>query len=226
MRRSRTRRSSDAGTSCAIGSPAEREFLAWRSGLEAARRAWQATPEHSRNDALLMGAALTQAQSWLAKRSDDFPTADRDFIDLSRKRGATSGDCGACGRSFACCLVGIMAGLVVLMSGGIKERVPAGSRFAALHGRECLDRTCSSHEAERALKPRRPFSECAKDCPEMIVVPAGEFVMGSPATESGRYHNEGPQHKVTIARPFAVVQVRGDVRRVGRLRLGWRMPSG
>ena len=28
--------------------------------------------------------------------------------------------------------------------------------------------------------------------------------MGSPATEKGRYTNEGPQHKVTIARPFAV----------------------
>jgi hypothetical protein len=30
---------------------AEREFLAWRSGLEAARRAWQATPDASKYDA-------------------------------------------------------------------------------------------------------------------------------------------------------------------------------
>ena len=36
---------------------AEREFLAWRTGLEAARRAWQATPDSSKNDALLMGVA-------------------------------------------------------------------------------------------------------------------------------------------------------------------------
>ena len=34
---------------------AEREFLAWKSGLEAARRAWQAAPANSKNDALLMG---------------------------------------------------------------------------------------------------------------------------------------------------------------------------
>ena len=33
---------------------AEREFLAWRTGLEAARRAWQSTPDSSKNDALLM----------------------------------------------------------------------------------------------------------------------------------------------------------------------------
>src|SRR4029077_4078340 len=38
----------------------EREFLAWKSGLEAARRAWLATPDKSKNDALLMGFALTQ----------------------------------------------------------------------------------------------------------------------------------------------------------------------
>ena len=38
----------------------------------------------------------------------------------------------------------------------------------------------------------------------MIVVPAGSFMMGSPSTEKGRYDNEGPQHLVTFARPFAV----------------------
>jgi formylglycine-generating enzyme required for sulfatase activity len=59
-------------------------------------------------------------------------------------------------------------------------------------------------ERERALQPGKPFRECAKDCPEMIVIPAGSFMMGSPMTEQGRYDNEGPQHKVTIAKPFAV----------------------
>ena len=38
--------------------------------------------------------------------------------------------------------------------------------------------------------------------PEMIVVPAGEFMMGS--REGEGYGTEHPQHKVTIARPFAV----------------------
>ena len=52
---------------------------------------------------------------------------------------------------------------------------------------------------ERVLKPGDAFRECAKDCPEMVVVPGGEYMMGSP-----RFRNEGPQHKVTIANPFAV----------------------
>jgi formylglycine-generating enzyme required for sulfatase activity len=36
---------------------------------------------------------------------------------------------------------------------------------------------------------------------EMIAIPAGEFVMGSPNTEAGRSPDEGPQHPVAI-RPF------------------------
>ena len=33
---------------------------------------------------------------------------------------------------------------------------------------------------ERALAPGTSFMECASGCPEMVVVPAGSFVMGSP----------------------------------------------
>jgi formylglycine-generating enzyme required for sulfatase activity len=56
---------------------------------------------------------------------------------------------------------------------------------------------------ERALKPKDTFREC-ESCPEMVVAPAGAFTMGSPESEPGRYGNEGPQHVVTISRPFAV----------------------
>jgi formylglycine-generating enzyme required for sulfatase activity len=48
----------------------------------------------------------------------------------------------------------------------------------------------------------RSFRDC-RGCPEMIVVPGGTFLMGSPASEQGRDAIEGPQHKVTIGR-FAV----------------------
>jgi formylglycine-generating enzyme required for sulfatase activity len=57
---------------------------------------------------------------------------------------------------------------------------------------------------ERTLKPLARFRECAKDCPQMIVIPAGRFQMGSPPSEKGRYPDEGPQHEVVLPRPFAV----------------------
>ncbi len=51
------------------------------------------------------------------------------------------------------------------------------------------------------------FRDCA-DCPEMVAIPAGSFVMGSPDSEPERESfqkgSESPQHRVTMAKPFAV----------------------
>ena len=44
--------------------------------------------------------------------------------------------------------------------------------------------------------------EC-RNCPELIVLPAGNFTMGSPPAEPEREEDE-PQRRVRIARPFAM----------------------
>lgn len=62
----------------------------------------------------------------------------------------------------------------------------------------------AEQEKDTAVKPGSDFKECANACPTMIVIPAGTFMMGSPASEKARSGDEGPQHKVKIARPFAV----------------------
>ncbi len=61
-----------------------------------------------------------------------------------------------------------------------------------------------TEERERALKPLDSFRECSRDCPEMIVVPAGAFMMGSPKAAGGA--DEYPQHQVTFDHPFAVAK--------------------
>lgn len=57
-------------------------------------------------------------------------------------------------------------------------------------------------DRERSLKAGATFQECEPGCPMMVVIPAGEFMMGSSDGEGNA--TEQPRHKVTIARPFAV----------------------
>ncbi len=42
------------------------------------------------------------------------------------------------------------------------------------------------------------------DGPELVVIPPGKFLMGSPGLEAERFEDEGPQHSVTIGYPLAV----------------------
>lgn len=48
-----------------------------------------------------------------------------------------------------------------------------------------------------------PVAETCEVCPEMVSLPGGTFVMGSPDNETNRTGNEGPQREVTLA-SFAI----------------------
>ena len=52
-------------------------------------------------------------------------------------------------------------------------------------------------------EPGTVFRDC-EACPEMVVVPPGSFMMGSPRTPRGMYLDEGPRHEATIGYPLAV----------------------
>jgi formylglycine-generating enzyme required for sulfatase activity len=58
---------------------------------------------------------------------------------------------------------------------------------------------------QEILRPGTVFRDFdAPWCLEMVVIPSGEFMMGSPEGEDGREEAEGPQHLVTIDYPLAV----------------------
>jgi formylglycine-generating enzyme required for sulfatase activity len=56
--------------------------------------------------------------------------------------------------------------------------------------------------AAPTFTPGQALRDC-QNCPELVVVPGGLFMMGSPNTEAGRGRDEGPQREVSIS-PFAI----------------------
>jgi formylglycine-generating enzyme required for sulfatase activity len=77
---------------------------------------------------------------------------------------------------------------------------------AAPSGPVCDGLPVSVAQADKkpCIKPGsgESFKDCLQ-CPEMVIVPSGSFMMGSPASEPERMRDEDPQHPVTIGKPFA-----------------------
>jgi formylglycine-generating enzyme required for sulfatase activity len=87
----------------------------------------------------------------------------------------------------------------------IKLSVAGATVLLALAGFAVTGHSEAGTKSVVSAKPGKPgstFKEC-RNCPEMVVIPAGSFIMGTPATEEYRREHEH-QHKVTITKPFAV----------------------
>ncbi|HEX3913005.1 MAG TPA: SUMF1/EgtB/PvdO family nonheme iron enzyme, partial [Steroidobacteraceae bacterium] len=186
-------------------------LLAVLEGVKRASRDWAANNRHAAwlthaTDRLAAAERLT-ARTDLAANLE--PT-DRDYLAACRKAEAVARRRKRRVQSFIyVLLVGIIGGLLGWINQSyINEqwRWYAVTRpFMVAHVRPYL----LTAAAERALRSGDTFRECATDqdkdyCPEMVVIPAGSFMMGSPSTEKGRLETEEPQHRVTIAKRFAV----------------------
>ena len=73
---------------------------------------------------------------------------------------------------------------------------------------------------EQALKAEDHFAEC-DNCPEMVVVPAGKFTMGSPADEAGHEFLRRAAARCEICKAVRREQVRRNIWRMGRMRQRW-----
>ena len=93
--------------------------------------------------------------------------------------------------------------------GGFPEAVSAYRKWLGLVPASHPERRAMLAAMQRAERGERDpvsgerFRDC-DECPELVVVPSGSFMMGSPSSEAGRGADEGPVHRVTIAAPFAV----------------------
>ena len=97
--------------------------------------------------------------------------------------------------------------------GNCKERVLRGGAwrddaaaigFDARSAADAGDRTAYyGFRVARSELDGLPFRDCPH-CPEVVVVPSGDFMMGSPRSDGDRQDDEEPQHRVTIGSTFAV----------------------
>ena len=151
---------------------------------------------------LLRGTALVAAESWISDRSPALSTPTslhRAYIQASRAEALAQAV--RVGRTQV--LIGILAVAAISAVGYLGWLSRAYVEFQSRLLLDTYAPTVLSASTERTLVTGQLFRECAS-CPEMIVVPAGEFLMGSAGGEGRR--SERPQRKVTIARSFSVAK--------------------
>ncbi len=93
-------------------------------------------------------------------------------------------------------------GILVVVAIMIAETRPDEEREESERREESEQREEEAAQ-ENIPGPGRVFRD-APFAPEMVEIPAGDFLMGSPGDEKRRYRVEGPQHRVAIPAPFAL----------------------
>jgi formylglycine-generating enzyme required for sulfatase activity len=163
-----------------------------------AARAWMAAGRP--NGLVLRTPTLEMAEYWIASRPSGAPepTDDiRNFVAASR-RFARSGQ--RLRRIVLTSIFTLMTALILGLVGWINQAdIATQWRWWTVtrpYGAREISPFVLKGAQEQTLKPGDPpFRECAKDCPLMVVIPAGSFTMGSL-----RYQNEIPPHEVTIVK--------------------------
>ena len=187
----------------------EREFLVWRGELAALQEQYETVPTKQKRQALLSGLQLDAAEKWLAARQGDIDASAVGYIQAStRADRAVARRWQWLQASVGILMLLVIAGMAARMNEQFLWQQYFWARYAWGHA--------LTPEQAQTLKPGASFRECAREsgidadasrfadysvhCPEMVVVPAGTFRMGSNTGD----RDERPAHMVTISKPFAV----------------------
>ena len=187
------------------------------------------------NGLLLQTPTLDLAEYWLASRPRNAPEPTeeiRSYVIASRKQALAS---KRLWRVVLASMFMLLAGIIVGLVGWINQSYVADQwrwwTVTRPYATAQIWPYVLSAASEQALKAGDGFRECAPRqqdqdyCPDMVLVRAGAFMMGSPQI--------APQHNVTIAAPFAVSNTEitfdewetcvtyGDCRPDGVTRNGW-----
>ena len=154
---------------------------------------------------LLRPPVLDQAEAWLSFRPGGVPaptTETGDFIAQSRKAmlGTQRLRRIALGAIFALMTVVILGLVGWINQDYLKERRLWWTVIRPYAAAQVWPHVLTAAQ-ERVLKSGGTFKECALDCPEMVVVAAGAFIMGSPLSEKGRFGSEARSTRSPSANP-------------------------
>ena len=132
------------------------------------------------------GAAQEQdlaarAAPWIA----DFQFAHGEFLTKAQAYGAAA-------RAFS---------LYLEAAPQAKDAANVRKLIAALQ-RRAPDQAGNDLALASLHRPGEQYRAC-RNCPEMVILPAGRFTMGSPDSEKGRFDSEGPRHDV-VMKSFAL----------------------
>jgi formylglycine-generating enzyme required for sulfatase activity len=169
---------------------------------------------------LLRPPVLDQAEAWLAFRPSEAPapTAETETF-IARSRTAMLG-AQRLQRFVVVSIFTLLIGIILGLIGWINQDLikqqwrwyTVTRPFMLAQVRPYILNTAK----EQTLKPKDSFRECRAEqgndlCPEMVVLPAGSFLMGEVQTQNSSANPSGqmlsstaPPHQVTITKPFAV----------------------
>lgn len=171
-----------------------------------AERRWAVAGRH--RGLLLHSPTLEVAEYWITTqpRGAPLPTKEiQTFVAASRKGARTA---QRIWRLVLASVFTLLVGVVLGLIGWINQSYIADQWLWWTVTRPYMVSQVRpyvlSAAKERSLKPGDSFKECAENCPEMIVIPTGSFMMGSRPIDKNVWRNEFPQHQVTINKPFAV----------------------
>ena len=168
---------------------------------------------HARpSERLLRGSALEAAGLWLTSRPREAPEPtelQRAYIeqsrlaeqaDLARERSMLRATRRRLGEAVV---------LMALLAAGLVAWINKDYLQQLYYWHTVMKPTVLTAQQEKALvaSPGKDFKECEVNCPAMIVIPAGEFMMGedpAPGDTSELAKHTQPRHKVTIPHAFAV----------------------
>ena len=144
---------------------------------------------------LLLAGEIEDAKAWLAKQPKDAPRItmqQQTFIDASIRASEVEQKRKWHGKVLAGVLAfAILAGFIGWLNQAyLQERWRWFTNIRPYMLEQVRPYVLDAN-AEQALKPGDGFKECATGCPEMVVVPAGEFFMG-PFRQNEKPHTRSP----------------------------------